>query len=143
MNDDYLLVNKAILPDALPKVNEARNKVTKEGMSIREACKSLDISRSVYYKYKDMVYLPEVQESRRAILSLKVDDKEGVLNSILKVLTSSKANVLTIFQDTPVRELAYITIKVDIKKMTIPVASLVERIKHLPSVRKAELISNE
>ncbi len=143
MNDDYLLVNKAILPVVLPKVILARDKVSKDNLSISEACKAVNISRSAYYKYKDMVFLPEKVETKRAILSLKVDDKEGVLNAILKVLTKSKANVLTIFQDTPVRELAFITIKVDIKKLTIPVNKLVEQLKDLPSIRKADLIAYE
>jgi chorismate mutase len=143
MNDDYLLVNKAILPVVLPKVILARDKVSKDNLSISEACKAVNISRSAYYKYKDMVFLPEKVETKRAILSLKVDDKEGVLNAILKVLTKSKANVLTIFQDTPVRELAFITIKVDIKKLTIPVNKLVEQLKDLPSIRKVDLIAYE
>ncbi len=143
MNDDYLLVNKAILPVVLPKVILARDKVSKDNLSISEACKAVNISRSAYYKYKDMVFLPEKVETKRAILSLKVDDKEGVLNAILKVLTKSKANVLTIFQDTPVRELAFITIKVDIKKLTIPVNKLVEQLKDLPSIIKSDLIAYE
>ena len=143
MNDDYLLVNKAILPVVLPKVILARDKVSKDNLSISEACKAVNISRSAYYKYKDMVFLPEKVETKRAILSLKVDDKEGVLNAILKVLTKSKANVLTIFQDTPVRELAFITIKVDIKKLTLPVNKLVEQLKDLPSIRKVDLIAYE
>ncbi len=143
MNDDFLLVNKSILPDVLPKVIEARDKINRDDLSITEACKAVGISRSVYYKYKDVVFLPEKAEVKRAILSLKVDDKEGVLNSILKVLTKYKANVLTIFQDTPVRGLAYITIKLDIKRMTAPINKLTELLKTTASIRKAELISYE
>jgi len=143
MNDQFLLVNRAILPDVLPRVIEAREKVSKENMSVSEACKQMNISRSVYYRYKDMVFLPEAQESKRAVLSLKVDDKEGVLTSILKTITALKANVLTIFQDTPIRSLAYITIKIDIRKMEKPVQSLVNKLKAITSVRKVELISYE
>jgi len=143
MNDQFLLVNRAILPDVLPRVIEAREKVSKENVSVSEACKQMNISRSVYYRYKDMVFLPEAQESKRAVLSLKVDDKEGVLTSILKTITALKANVLTIFQDTPIRSLAYITIKIDIRKMEKPVQSLVNKLKAITSVRKVELISYE
>ncbi|MFA6624591.1 MAG: ACT domain-containing protein [Bacilli bacterium] len=143
MNDDFLLVNKSILPDVLPKVIEARDKINRDDLSITEACKAVGISGSVYYKYKDVVFLPEKAEVKRAILSLKVDDKAGVLNSILKVLTKYKANVLTIFQDTPVRGLAYITIKLDIKRMTAPINKLTELLKTTASIRKAELISYE
>lgn len=143
MNDQFLLVNRAILPDVLPRVIEAREKVSKENVSVSEACKQMNISRSVYYRYKDMVFLPEAQESKRAVLSLKVDDKEGVLTSILKTITALKANVLTIFQDTPIRSLAYVTIKIDIRKMEKPVQSLVNKLKAITSVRKVELISYE
>jgi chorismate mutase len=143
MNETFLLVNQAILPSVLPKVIEARDDVNKENMSVSEACKKENISRSAYYKYKDMVFLPGLQDSKRAILSLKVDDKEGVLTSILKTITTMKGNVLTIFQDTPIRSLAYITIKIDTKKMDQSVQSLVDALKILPSIRKVELISYE
>lgn len=143
MNDDFLLVNKAILPDILPNVIQARDKIEKDGMSVTEACKSVNISRSVYYKYKDMVYLPSKEESRKAILSLKVDDKPGVLNAILQELAASGANVLTIFQDTPVRKLAIITIKISIESLIISLEELISQLKKINFIRKAEVVSYE
>ena len=143
MNETFLLVNESILPSVLPKVIKARDEVNKENMSVCEACKKENISRSAYYKYKDMVFLPGLQDSKRAILSLKVDDKEGVLTSILKTITTMKGNVLTIFFFFSIRSLAYITIKIDTKKMDQGVQSLVDALKILPSIRKVELISYE
>ncbi|MFA6756078.1 MAG: ACT domain-containing protein [Bacilli bacterium] len=143
MNNDFLLVNKAILPEVLPLVIIARERINKDGMSVTLACKEVGISRSVYYKYKDMVFLPQNSETKRAIISLKVEDKQGILNSILDALRKANVSILTIFQDTPVQELAYITIKIDIKQIKIPLDNLITKLKKINFVKKVELVSYE
>ena len=95
MNDDFLLVHKSILPSLLPQVIEAREKIQKDGISVTEACKSVNISRSAFYKYKDFVFFPDTSVSKKAILAFKVNDKPGVLTALLAKLSQAKINVLT------------------------------------------------
>ncbi|MDD6241019.1 MAG: ACT domain-containing protein [Eubacteriales bacterium] len=142
MNDSFYIVKKEFLPPYFAKVVAARKRIEKDGLSITDACKAEGISRSVYYKYKEAVYLPEeVRIEKKAILSFKVEDKKGVLTSLLNQVSEAGANVLTIFQDTPIAGLAYITLKIDFSRMNLELGELLERIRALPSVKKGELIA--
>ena len=55
MKGKYLIVDKAILPDYFEKVIEART-LLRDGkfQNVSEAVKEVGISRSTYYKYKDL-----------------------------------------------------------------------------------------
>ncbi len=143
MNDDFLLVHKAILPSLLPQVIEAREKIQKDGISVTEACKSVNISRSAFYKYKDFVFLPDTSVSKKAIFSFKVNDKPGVLTALLAKLAEAKINVLTIHQEMPIQAIAYITMTLDIKNLTLAVEDLVHQLTDIDNVRKVNVIAYE
>ena len=54
MKDDYLVIEKKVLPDIFQKVIDTK-KVIESGevKGVTEATKLTGISRSVFYKYKD------------------------------------------------------------------------------------------
>ena len=54
MNNDYLVIDKRVLPEVFEKVINTK-KILQEGKvkEITEATKLAGISRSVYYKYRD------------------------------------------------------------------------------------------
>lgn len=142
MNDEFLLVKEDVLPDVFPKVIAAREKILRDGKSVTDACKEEGISRSVYYKYKDAIYRPEeTTVTKKAILSFKVEDKNGVLMAIIDKLTKAQASVLTIFQDTPIKGLAYITLKLDITNLNVELNELLMDIRRFSFVKKGELIA--
>lgn len=59
MLENFLIVNKEILPDYYEKVVEARNMINEGRVKgISEAVKQVGISRSTYYKYKDYIFAP-------------------------------------------------------------------------------------
>ncbi len=143
MNDDFLLVHKSILPDLLPKVIEAREKIQNEDLSVTQACKEVGISRSVFYKYKDFVFVPNQSSTKKAIFTFRVNDKPGVLTALLKTLSESNINVLTIHQEMPLDALAYITMTLDIKNLILPLTTLVEQLTQIQNVRKVSIIAYE
>jgi chorismate mutase len=143
MSNDFLLVHRSILPASFPKVIEAREKIAHDNASVSEACKDCGISRSVYYKYKDKVFLPSGNVSRKAILSLKTEDCPGVLSSILLVISQSHANVLTISQDMPIQGLAYIHLMLNVKGLLISMDQLLAALGGLEHVKKVEVLTYE
>jgi chorismate mutase len=143
MNDDFLLVNKAILPDVLPQVIQARVLIEKEDISVTKACQTVGISRSAYYKYKDSVYLPDTTVAKKAMLAFKVDDEPGVLDALLKKIYDFSANVITIHQDMPIQHVAFITMTLNINDITVEMNRLVQTLADTDHVRKAQLISYE
>lgn len=143
MNSDFLLVHRSILPDSFPLVIATRQLVEKEGLSVSEACKKTGVSRSVYYKYKDLVFAPAGGLSKKAILSFKSEDVPGVLSSILGALSRKGANVLTISQDMPISGLAYITMMINTASLSVPLLDLLKEISSLPHLLKAEVLAYE
>ena len=66
MLENFLIVNKEILPDYYEKVVEARNMINEGRVKgISEAVKQVGISRSTYYKYKDYIFAPGENTSGR------------------------------------------------------------------------------
>ena len=143
MRDEFLLVHKSVLPDLFPAVIQARSLIEKDGYSVTKACQELNISRSAYYKYRDVVFLPDDSVPRKAILSFKVDDEPGVLDALLRKLYDFSINVLTIHQDMPIRHVAYITMTLNINNLRGEISELIKALSQTGHVRKASIISYE
>ena len=143
MNEEFILVHKKILPDYFEKVIKARQKIEGEDRSITEVCKELEISRSTYYKYKDYIAYPPKNITKRAIFAFKVEDTPGVLSSILSYIGKCKGNILTINQDMPIHDLAYITLMVNIEKIEIRLDTLLFNLRNIENVRSVELLGYE
>jgi chorismate mutase len=143
MNDDFLLVSKKILPDYFLSVIQARDLINGEGLSVTEACRKVSISRSTFYKYKDFVFLPPKSISKKVIIAFKTEDFPGVLSSILSTISQSHGNILTISQDMPIHNLAYITMMVGTKEMLGTLDDLVKALGILPHIKKVEVLAYE
>ena len=143
MKNDFYLIRKEILPSYFEDILKARGLIENEGKSVTQACKETGISRSTYYKYKDDIYRISSKESKKLILTFRVDDVPGVLNSILTLLFTQHINVLTISQNMPVNNIAFILLTLDIKDMEITTKELCETTEKLDHVRKVEIIAYE
>lgn len=141
MASDYLIVHKKILPGYLEKVIQARNLLAaNEARSVTDAVSIVGISRNTYYKYKDYVFLPDEQASRRrAVLTLIIKDENGSLSSVIQTLTSLHTSILTISQAIPIGKKANVLISLDITQMKCPTEELISILNKLPAVRKVYL----
>ncbi len=143
MKNDFYLIRKDILPENFESIIKAREQIENEGYSVTQACKENDISRSTYYKYKDCVYKVNDSTSKHLIITFKVTDIPGVLNSILSYLFSCKVNVLSINQNIPVSNIAFISLTLDIQNLEISIDELKNGAKKLNNVRKVDIIAYE
>lgn len=141
MNKDYLIIHKSILPDFFEQVLTAKGLVDDKKMSVCEACKLTDISRSTFYKYRDNVFLPSKSYGKKAIIAIKTADRRGVLSAILTLVYKFQANVITINQDMPIKDSAYITVALDISDMESDVNELLVELKELENVKSATVIA--
>ena len=58
--EKYYIVDSSILPESFDKVIQARELLeTGKSSNVSEAVKVVGISRGTYYKYKDLVFLPD------------------------------------------------------------------------------------
>ena len=127
MLNDFLIIDKRILPDYFQKVVDARALLDQGKVrEVSEAVKLVGISRSTYYKYKDYVLSPsDVTIGRKAVLSMLLSHEKGVLSRILNLLSSFSANILTITQSLPINEKASVTISLDVAEMSLPIRELI------------------
>lgn len=121
-----ILVESAVLPAVFLKVLEAKKLISKGLVkNSSEACKTVDISRSAFYKYKDSVFWYEEKHTQRTItLYFRLSDEPGVLSSVLSLLYRHEANVLTVNQNIPVDGVADVTITLRLKEKELSMQQL-------------------
>ncbi|MBQ7163753.1 MAG: helix-turn-helix domain-containing protein [Clostridia bacterium] len=140
MNNDYLIVNKAVLPAFYEMVLKARNLIDNEGMSVSAACKAADISRSTFYKYKDYIFYPSKDLGRKAIFAFRANDERGTLWQILNVLNKHGGSIISV-QGTPIKNIAYITITVDMQEFTGAIDDLLSEFRTLKPVKAVSVLA--
>lgn len=141
----FLVIDSSVLPEVFEKVLTAKELLrTNNAKGISEAVKKVDISRSTFYKYKDYVFsLSEGMVGNKAIISFLLKDERGTLSPILKFFSDNDVNILTINQDLPINKIANVSITIEISKMEAEIDTLVENLKKLNGVVKAELLALE
>ncbi len=145
MKPEFLIIHQKLIPETYLKVIEARAMVqTRQVKDISEACKRLKLSRSTYYKYKDLVFRPDENKmTRKAILSLLLDHQQGVLSEVLGFIAKTNANVLTLTQNTPIRNIASVILMLDILDMRVSLDQLLDDLKHCKGVNTIQLLDLE
>ena len=136
----FYMVKKKALPEILLKVAEA-NALLNRG---KEAIDAVGISRSSYYKYKDDIFpIHEKIQGKTITFVMEMEDRPGLLSSILKVVADCKANILSIHQSIPVNHIALITLSVMILPITDDVAELFDRIENADGINNLKIVSEE
>ena len=139
MKSDYLIVHKKVLPDYFEKVVEAREMLRRGTIrEVSEAARTVGISRSTYYKYKDYVFMPsEGNACKKAVVSLILSHEKGILSRALG------ANILTIMQNPPIGDRASVVISMDITSLETSVNGVLEMLTAAEGVEKAGLLDIE
>lgn len=145
MLENFLIVNKEILPDYYEKVVEARNMINEGRVKgISEAVKLVGISRSTYYKYKDYIFAPgENTSGRKAVISLMLNHEKGVLSEVLNQLSNMNANILTITQSLPINRKASVVLSLDISDIIATIEEILSALAGIRGVSNAKLVSIE
>ncbi len=112
MNNDFYIVSSRILPDYFGKVIEARELIRSgKARDVSQAVKMVGISRSTYYKYKDDVFLPsEGDNGKKAVFSMILHHRPGILEQVLSILAENGVNILTITQNPPIQDRASVVV---------------------------------
>lgn len=143
MEQEFYLVHNSILPPYLKTVMEARELIEAQRLNVSDACKLKQISRSTYYKYKDYVFHVRKSESQMAILSLRVLDKKGVLSSVLNMISHHHGNIMSINQDIPINNIAYINICLNVVEMNVSINDLIKNLENIEGVKLVQLLAME
>ncbi len=139
----FYLVSSDVLPEVFLKVAEA-NRMLRAGevKTVGAAARAVDISRSAYYKYKDAIQ-PFIDKKAGRIVTFYalLQDRLGVLSSVLSLFAASGANILTINQSIPIDGCAGVTVSAETSDMTEPLETLLDQAAALPGVVKFEVMA--
>ena len=58
-------------------------------------------------------------------------------------VASVNANIITLNQDMPIKDYAFITLTIDVSKISVGLDELIDKLKQLENVKKVELIAFE
>ncbi len=141
--NEYFIVHKSILPEYFEQVIKARELINDKKYSISDACKALNISRSTYYKYKDYIFRPSKDSGNKAIFVIKTLDEKGVLSTILSVVYEKLGNIISINQDKPLDETAYITLSIDVSELNCSIDELKEDLSLIRGVKSVDIMGVE
>ncbi len=145
LKSEYLVIDKKVLPEIFEKVIEVK-RLLKGGKvkEITEATKTVGISRSVYYKYKDYVFeFSETSQGKKFTFNMIISHKKGILSSILNFLSEKGGNILTINQGIPINNSANLSITMDVSSLGEDIWNILEEISSLEGVQKVEFVAME
>ena len=140
----FYLIREDVLPESVVKTLKIKEVLKNNpSLSIFEAVKQFDLSRSAFYKYRDTIFpIDEKMESTREFtLILYVNDIVGMLAEVFNTLSSLSLSVLTIHQSIPMESRATITLSLDAKGTNLEIDDVMEALRVIDHVSKVELIS--
>ncbi|GAA2976183.1 ACT domain-containing protein [Lentilactobacillus parakefiri] len=143
--EKYYIVDSSILPESFDKVIQARQLLESGKVKqVSEAVKVVGISRGTFYKYKDLVFLPEENMmDRKAVISLMLENQRGILSKVLTTISETSASVLTINQNIPIHNIASIVISLDLSHFTGTIDNLLGKIRQVDGASNVQLVSIE
>ncbi len=141
----YYIVDSAVLPDIFIRVVEAKRLLdTGEAATINQAAAQAGISRSAFYKYKDMVRpFHDMLSGRIVTVRLTLKDQPGVLSDVLNIIASLGGNLLTINQSIPSGGAAAVAVSVETSDLTVSLEELLAQTAQVRGVLKYETLAGQ
>ncbi|NHM93139.1 MULTISPECIES: ACT domain-containing protein [Staphylococcus] len=143
MNYQYFLIREDVLPYVVSKVLRVKESLKDNpSLTVQEAVKLHDCSRSAFYKYRDTIFpLDEVNNaSKEFTIILFVTDKVGTLATILDKISQLHLSVLTIHQSVPIDKKASITLSLNARKTDLNVYDIINTLRQLDNVHNVDII---
>lgn len=139
----YFIVEADALPDVFRKVAEAKWLLENgKADTVNEAARLTGISRSAFYKYRDSIEpFQNLMAGRILTFQFQLRDVTGLLSSILSVFARFGANILTINQTIPNNGCAAVTISAETHAMEEGVEALLQELRRMEGVLKAEVLA--
>ena len=141
----YFLVRQMAVPEVLLKVVQEKKLLESEKvMTIQEATDVVGISRSSFYKYKDDI-LPFYDNTKGKTVTfvLQMDDEQGLLSDLLRIVAVYKANILTIYQSIPVNSIATLTLSVEVRSDTGSLSGMTEEMESMKGIHYVKILARE
>ncbi len=74
---------------------------------------------------------------------MQIDDEQGLLSDLLRIVAVYKANILTIYQSIPVNSIATLTLSVEVRAETGSLSSMTEEMEGMRGVHYVKILARE
>ena len=141
----YFVLKKKAVPEVLLKVVEAKRLLDSgKAASVQEAAENVGISRSSFYKYKDVIFpFHDNANGKTITMVIQLDDEPGLLSVVLRIVADYHANILTIHQSIPVNGIASLTLSVDVLNETGDISQMVNTIEEQQGIHYLKILARE
>lgn len=139
----FYLVSAEALPEIFIKVAEAKRMLQSgEVRTAGDAARTVGISRSAFYKYRDAIApFQNLMAGRIITFQIMLKDKAGILSEILTIFANCGANILTINQSIPTGGRAMVTISAETSNLSCNIEALTQQIAERKGVVKADCVA--
>lgn len=140
-----LLVDTRALPEVFERVLTAKRLLASgEASSASDAARQAGISRTAFYKYRDLVF-PYDATAGGSLLTvhLLLNDRPGVLSAVLAAFADAGANLLTVNQNIPVGGAATVSLAARTDRLRLPTEEFLQTLAGIPGVKRILRINNE
>lgn len=139
----YFIVEASAMPEIFRKVAQAKRLLeTGEETTVNGASHAVGISRSAFYKYKDVVRpFNDMLHGRIVTVQTLLKDEPGVLSRVLNIFAGTGVNILTINQNIPVNGCAVVTITAETSALQNSLEELLSQAAEAIGVIKCEILA--
>ena len=141
-----LVVDARALPEVFERVLTAKRLLaTGDAISASEAARQAGISRTAFYKYRDMVFPYDVSAAPGDLLTVHflLNDRPGVLSALLTAFAEAGANILTVNQNIPVGGAASVSVTARCDRLGVSTEKFLLNLSGVPGVKRILRINSE
>ena len=142
-HSQYFIVDAEALPEIFLKVVEAKHCLeTGESTTVNEATQQVGISRSAFYKYKDMIRpFNDMLSGRIITFQISLKNEPGALSGVLNNFAACGLNIITINQTIPSGGAAVVSIGAETSGLHMSVEEFLAAIAEEVNVIRCEVLA--
>jgi chorismate mutase len=135
-------VAEEIMPEAMIKTVQVKEMLVRgEFHTVHDAVNHVGLSRSGFYKYRDLVFLHDDERQERLMtITLWLEHRSGILSLVLNTIAQTGGNIITITQGIPLSQAAHVTATIDTRHLNISTDEMITLLEDLHGVRKVEIV---
>lgn len=139
----YYIVESSALPEIFSKVLEVKKEMERDpSLSAHSATQKVGISRSAFYKYKDLIRpFHDMTLGNIITFQLFMENETGILSEVLLTFAQWGLNILTINQNIPTEECATVTISAESPDSSLAIEDFMSALWELSGVLKCQLLA--
>ncbi len=143
--NEYYIVDREALPEVYGQVVEAKRLLASgKADTVQEAVDMVGISRSSFYKYKDMIEpFTDMVRRKTVTIAAKLEDMPGVLPKFLLVLEEAGVNILTIHQAIPINGLADVSLSMEVLEEAWRIDEIMAALRSAVGVHEIQILARE